>query len=167
MDSNKSRKCRKCSKQIPNRMRIDGVIKNLRNRKFCTECSPYMGHNTHPHDPTPNQKGRRKSKDRNRQQVLSTYKRGLERKCRLVEQAGGKCKSCGYNANIRVLTFHHVKPEDKRFALALNELWSRAWQDILEEASKCELLCFNCHMDIHHRDSEIIKAVNSKYGTHF
>jgi hypothetical protein len=162
---NTNRDCRKCGKHIPNRIKIDGVTKNLRSRKFCLECSPHKAHNTHPFDP--GVKGRRKSKEKNKKYILSTYKRGLERKSNLLEKAGNKCKECGYSKCRRALSFHHRCPEEKLFGLSLNELWSRSWEEIEKEAKKCDLLCMNCHMEIEHQDSEIIRAVNEKYGTMF
>ena len=53
------RLCRKCGVVIPNWITINGVAKNLRNRKFCLECSPYKGHNTRSDDPAlpPRRKG--------------------------------------------------------------------------------------------------------------
>jgi len=162
---NTDRQCRKCGEKIPNRVKIDGVTKNLRGRKFCLKCSPHKAHNTHPVDP--GSKGRRKTKERNRQQILSIYKRGLERKSKLVDSAGGKCLKCGYAKCRRALSFHHRCPEEKMFGLTLNELWSRSWDEVEKEAAKCDLLCLNCHMEIEHQDSEMIRDVNEKYGTFF
>lgn len=160
------RQCRKCQAIIPVKIRIDGKTKNLRNRKFCFDCSPYKAHNTHPSDPG-NPKGRRPSKERNRQQILSIYKRGLERKATLIAAAGGKCKDCGYCKTNRALSFHHREPAGKKFCLSINEIWSRSWDVVLEEAAKCDLLCMNCHMELENQNSEIVQAVNKKYGTSF
>lgn len=66
--------------------------------------------------------------------------------------------------NIRCLSFHHRDPKKKKFGLNINTL-GRNWNDILEEHSKCDLLCLNCHGEIeselshidHKRFNEIIK----------
>src|SRR5256714_7063658 len=65
----------------------------------------------------------------------------------LVEEAGGACIICGYARDVRALHFHHLEPSRKRHeinargaAIALSRL--RA------EASKCILLCANCHAEV-------------------
>lgn len=39
-------KCEKCNTSFPNWIKIDGTYKNLCNRKYCLDCSPYNKHNT-------------------------------------------------------------------------------------------------------------------------
>ena len=38
--------CRKCTKKFPNLLLIDGKKRNVQNRQFCIECSPFLAHNT-------------------------------------------------------------------------------------------------------------------------
>ena len=38
--------CNKCGDSFPNWIKINGERKNLKNRKYCLECSPYGLHNT-------------------------------------------------------------------------------------------------------------------------
>jgi hypothetical protein len=40
-------KCRSCAASFPNWLAIDGVRRNLSSRKYCFDCSPRGGHNTH------------------------------------------------------------------------------------------------------------------------
>ena len=40
------RNCKKCNNLIPYRVVVDGVQRNLKNRKFCLSCSPFGKHNT-------------------------------------------------------------------------------------------------------------------------
>ena len=65
----------------------------------------------------------------------------------LVAEAGGSCAICGYSRCVGALEFHHVDPTTKRFALGGRGL-SRALERLREEASKCVLLCSNCHVEI-------------------
>jgi hypothetical protein len=148
-----NRMCRKCGEYIPNRIKINGKYKSLQNRKFCLKCSPYKGHNTKPDDPTRPaiKKGSYanwsdEAKKRNRNNV---YKRGRERKAKLVAISGGKCIKCGYCKSLNALVFHHKDPSLKKFGLSQNNLWSTKWEIILEEYAKCELYCQNCHTEIH------------------
>lgn len=74
--------------------------------------------------------------------------RGMQRKIQLVEACGGRCSSCGYDKNYAALCFHHLR--DKRYEITLRKMSNSTWEDILEEASRCVLLCHNCHMDVHY-----------------
>jgi len=38
--------CVKCGNEIPRRLKIDGIVKNLQHRKYCLDCSPFGKHNT-------------------------------------------------------------------------------------------------------------------------
>lgn len=146
------RECRKCKEIIPYRTKIDGVEKNLQRRKFCLKCSPWNTHNTKSDDPS---KPAKRSgcyaswkDDEKKKNMLSVLKRGTERKQKLVEMAGGRCKRCGYNKCTRALSFHHINPEDKCFVLTKNNLWSKTWETVLAEYNKCEMLCLNCHAEL-------------------
>lgn len=77
---------------------------------------------------------------------------GIERKKLIVKMKGGCCEVCGYNKSSRALTFHHREPKLKSFHLNLHDLSCRSMELILEELKKCDLLCFNCHMELHERE---------------
>jgi hypothetical protein len=65
----------------------------------------------------------------------------------LVEEAGGRCRLCGYDRYVGALHFHHLDPHEKEFGLAQNGLTPGI--DILRaEARKCALLCANCHAEV-------------------
>lgn len=81
--------------------------------------------------------------------------RGIERKKKLVELAGGKCSECGYRKNYAGLCFHHTGDEAKDFGITLRECSNNSWKVLVEEAAKCVLLCHNCHMELHHPDLAI------------
>jgi hypothetical protein len=162
------RACRKCQAVIPTHIKVDGKKKSLCNRKFCLDCSPYRNHNTSKYDPI--ERSVRKTSPEYREMVtLSLYKKGLERKCKLIEMSGGGCSKCGYNKSRRALTFHHLDRESKLFGLTLNHLWAKAWEVLLSEWEKCELVCQNCHAEIEDEfcGNDIVARVNAKYGTRF
>lgn len=75
--------------------------------------------------------------------------RGRERKLHLIRLLGGACKRCGYMRNHAAMAFHHRSPESKSFQLDLRHLSNRTWQRVLDEVAKCELLCSNCHLEVH------------------
>ncbi len=61
----------------------------------------------------------------------------------LVDMLGGKCNRCGGVFNLAAYDFHHIDPKQKRFSIA--RMLRYDWDDVVEEAKKCELLCSNCH----------------------
>ena len=72
-----------------------------------------------------------------------------ERKSKLIELLGGCCQICGYDRPCAAAyDFHHLDPATKRFGLACYGLL-RGWQEVLEEAVKCVLLCRRCHAELH------------------
>lgn len=60
-----------------------------------------------------------------------------------------KCNKCGFN-DPRALQWHHLDPNNKSFNITTS-VYSRkhSWTDILNEISKCECLCANCHFITH------------------
>lgn len=65
----------------------------------------------------------------------------------LVEDAGGCCRRCGYDRCMAALSFHHLDPSEKRYALSQQGV-TRSLARAREEASKCVLLCANCHAEV-------------------
>lgn len=68
-------------------------------------------------------------------------------KAKAVAEKGGACERCGYAKSMRALIFHHVG--QKSFAISNSP---QSWDKIKAELAKCQLLCLNCHAEIH--DSE-------------
>lgn len=75
--------------------------------------------------------------------------RSLKRKLLLVEQYGGHCSRCGYNTNLAALHFHHKDHNEKALRLDARMMSNRRWEVLVAEAAKCELLCANCHTELH------------------
>jgi hypothetical protein len=75
--------------------------------------------------------------------------RGLKRKIHLIDLRGGCCENCGYNKNIATFEFHHRDPNQKEHQLDIRKLANSSMEWILSEFDKCDLLCANCHREIH------------------
>jgi len=73
------------------------------------------------------------------------------RKEYLIGMLGGKCAKCGYHKSIRALSFHHKNPSDKEFDLTSNGNILKNWDLVIREAKKCEILCLNCHAELHNK----------------
>lgn len=89
-------------------------------------------------------KGRKWSCKRCVGEAVTRRKQKLKRM--LVDEAGGCCAVCGYDRCIVNLTFHHVDPTTKSFAMSMAV--GRSIAAFLEEAKKCVLVCANCHGEI-------------------
>ena len=70
-------------------------------------------------------------------------------KAKCVEYKGGKCEICGYNKCQSALEFHHRDPNEKEFQLSKAKSWSFE-ERVTKELDKCQLLCSNCHKELHH-----------------
>lgn len=90
----------------------------------------------------------------------SQKNRGVNRKLELINILGGKCDICGYNKNIASLCFHHIIPDNKSIALDLRRIGNSKMEVLLEEVQKCQLLCHNCHNELHHPEYDIEKLNN-------
>lgn len=82
------------------------------------------------------------------------YKRQyiLKRKMDLINMLGGKCENCGMIAdehNLAVFDFHHRNPDEKSFNLGQNTIGNKSFDEVVEEAKKCAVLCSNCHRLLH------------------
>ncbi len=151
--------CKKCSGLFSNWVKINGKLRNVSSRKFCLTCSPFGKHNT---------------KDLSKKSIsikcvckmcqkIYVYKRSrgdnlnLCSSCRnyqrrrlikrkLVELKGGKCRYCGYKKCLDALHFHH-KRSDKKFNFGGS--YNRSWSTMVAEVKKCDLVCANCHAELH------------------
>ena len=57
-----------------------------------------------------------------------------------VIMLGGSCVVCGATEGLQI---DHLDPDQKSFTLG--KLWSASQERFLDELSKCQLLCDDCH----------------------
>lgn len=130
MNNKKSDKLHKLYGTVKKICKVCGDTLNSTNRSgFCKKCKPVS--------PKKSQRETQKDYRKKRKQDLINYK-------------GGKCKKCGYNRCIEALEFHHRNPKEKKYALSSTKS-GRIFtfeQDKIE-ADKCDLLCSNCHREVH------------------
>ncbi len=69
------------------------------------------------------------------------------RKQEAVTYLGGACRRCGYSKCLEALQFHHRDPKRKDFVLSA--AMTRSFTRIKAELDKCDLLCANCHAEVH------------------
>lgn len=69
-------------------------------------------------------------------------------KLKCIEYKGGKCQVCGYDKCLSALEFHHRDPSQKEFSFSKFRSQTFGKRAIVE-LSKCDLLCANCHREVH------------------
>lgn len=65
---------------------------------------------------------------------------------RAIAYLGGSCRICGYDKCFSAMDFHHLDPLGKDFTIS--EAMT-SWERIQPELDKCDLLCANCHREVH------------------
>lgn len=155
------RTCKKCNTEFPIWMVIEGKTRNLKNRKFCVDCSPFGKGNRKQLHLSETQKDEtltcpfcskdyvydgRKQKSRKSCNACDKKQRSLRIKQKCVDYKGGKCIVCGYNACLRALEFHHVDPTTKSFTFGYKSISN--WDILKAELDKCVLLCANHHAEV-------------------
>ena len=159
-------------------MKINGENKNLGNRKYCLNCSPFGQHNTkkihelESWEETNKErkcakccetksieyfhklKAKRKYYSYCKTCLYETQKtRWKDRKIEAIKLLGGKCNICGYCKNYAAMEFHHLDPAKKDTDWAKTR--EKSWDKIIKELKKCVLLCSNCHRETHNPDGEL------------
>ena len=118
--------CKGCGNKIPRKIPHTNR-KTKQSRQYCYNCSPVRTNQKHP---------------------VEHRSERRRRKAELVRMLGGKCVECGYNKSITALSFHHIDPKTKLFEVSNGHIMEN-WDDVVKEAKKCELLCLNCHAELH------------------
>ena len=119
-----TKNCEICNKEFETKQ-------NGNSRKYCFECSP-----SYP-------------KGGSRANTIKALRKAMKQEA--VKRFGGKCCLCGYDKYIGALEFHHKDPTQKDFALSADGI-THGWKEYLEEATKCLLVCANCHAELHQND---------------
>lgn len=99
-------------------------------RKYCFECSP--SYTTRPDG-------------KDQKETMVGLRQAMKKAG--VRIKGGKCEICGYNKNIAALCFHHLDPTKKESQLSSGN--TQSWEKYKNELEKCQLLCNNCHAEVH------------------
>jgi len=86
--------------------------------------------------------------DRRAYIIEGVAKRRKKIRLKAIETLGGKCIKCGYNKYPEVLEFHHRDPAQKEFNIS-KEGYCMSWEKTYKEIQKCDLLCANCHRELH------------------
>jgi len=91
---------------------------------------------------------KRTYQDRRESNIRNVIRRRKEIRVKSLMHLGGKCKRCGYDKCLEALEFHHRDPSEKEFNVS-SKGHCRSWERVKKEIEKCDLLCANCHREIH------------------
>ena len=131
-----TKKCGQCKEELSvdsfskNRARSDGLQSVCKVCKKVNDAKYYRNNSKVAKD-------RRDTSRQKRREWLYGYK--LER----------GCSKCGYNKCSRALHLHHTDPKNKKItpSLMIHSGWSI--ENMKKEVDKCEVVCANCHAEIH------------------
>lgn len=133
-------KCKGCGCDILNIRATKGRLKH-----WCSEkCRSRWRYLNEPRAEGGNIKGRNV--------YLEQKRRGYLNKLRAIKSKGGKCQKCGED-RLATLCFHHRDSSQKKTKLDGRAFGTKSWESIEEEVDKCDLLCHNCHFDLHYGGS--------------
>lgn len=76
-----------------------------------------------------------------------TAKTGKDKLKQLRDERGGRCERCGYDRCDAALQWHHLDPTQKEFSIGKRR--GLDLEQLRAETSKCQLLCANCHSEVH------------------
>lgn len=74
------------------------------------------------------------------------------------EKSKRGCSVCG-EKDWRCLDFHHRDPIQKLFNIATATTTAYAWERIVTEIEKCDVMCSNCHRKHHTGLGEVSKCL--------
>lgn len=159
--------CLKCNNPIPSSIVIDGKRRRLFPRNYCLTCSPWGSRNSRKLEIIRtdglktctickvDKELKEFSEGNGPCKPCYARKHRNERrayKAKCVTYLGGACVRCGYSRCQAALDFHHRDPLQKDYTIG-----SQSWEDlekIKPELDKCDLLCRNCHAEVHFNDIE-------------
>lgn len=155
-------KCLLCHTNFERYVFIEGKKRNLQNRKYCLNCTPFGKHNNKQlhlikKNCTCEICGKAYKKNGKRCGYCCVKIRRARIKLAGIQLLGGKCVMCGWDKYIWALDFHHK--DDKHFNISKKQ--NISWEKMKSEMQKCELLCANCHREKHctKNDSVFLKYV--------
>lgn len=158
------KKCKKCFNAFKSSAVIGGKHYSFTGRSYCLDCSPLgarKGYDLRKEKTTSEGKTcpvcNTKKTKYYKNNVCSTCRAALRRhknRMNLKKNAGGQCSKCK-DTRIEILQFHHLNPDNKQFTIA-SFYANKNLNALKDEASKCALLCPNCHALEHLKDIEHI-----------
>lgn len=127
-----------CSKCNLEKELTEFAIRNKKKNTFSSECKSC------------HKEVRIKNYDKNRQSEKARVKKRKQEIKDWLEtlKSDLKCSECSED-HIATLQFHHRNPDEKEIGISETIRYGWGIPRILEEISKCDVLCANCHSKKH------------------
>jgi hypothetical protein len=88
------------------------------------------------------------AKERYRQVQLERIRNWFDRYSKTM-----KCSHCP-ETHVGCLDFHHIDPNTKKASVREMMRGHHSFESLMEEVSKCEVLCSNCHRKLHWQERQ-------------
>lgn len=163
--------CKECGKPFKASEVVDGKFKSWYRREYCFECKPLYRNKRSCSELSYVKTGSKKCSICLVEKTLDNYFTNGRRKdgtpyyqsyckvCAYLKQRdylrnikqkavnikGGKCQVCGYDKCLSAMDFHHRDMTEKEFDIST----AKNFAVIEKEIEKCDLLCSNCHRELH------------------
>lgn len=93
----------------------------------------------------------KRNKEKRKEYIVSRQKQ-IRDTIQTIKLNNG-CALCGYRECVQALQYHH-SDSNKENNIARMVAQGRSLINILNEITKCVLLCANCHMELHYNKDE-------------
>jgi 5-methylcytosine-specific restriction endonuclease McrA len=90
-------------------------------------------------------------RDKQKKWNKTAYEANKEKLLSIKILSGG-CAYCGWNIHPEIMHFHHRNPLEKE-GMINRFLKSKDFTKVQKEIDKCDLICPNCHVYRHYRES--------------
>jgi len=100
-------------------------------------------------------KKRCRRNDPKKRETTKQWRKKRRDKIDAIKLAKG-CTICGYSDHPAALDFNHRDQTTKKFNVSQDP--KKAWDKILLEIEKCDILCANCHRIHTHKENHYVKT---------
>lgn len=130
-----NKRCSRCKETLPSSSFAKNAAKADGKQGQCKECKRQLN---------------KLDYVKNSSKARSTSRKTRRRNCKMVQdyKMSKGCNICGYKKNPAALHLHHRDPATKEFTIGCSKTLKGRIQ-LESEMEKCDILCGNCHAEIH------------------
>jgi hypothetical protein len=127
--------------------------RNLDGRSnICKKCESKRVTEYYKKNPEKSYRFKYRQKDLERKVIDSRKRREIVKSFIHDYKKEKQCSICGYNENTDILVFHHRDPTKKEYKISKRNASNP--EILKKEIEKCNLLCPNCHRELHWKETQ-------------